>query len=79
MVDSLSCRKIKVNHVLCSLVCEGFRVKWKRGRTLAELAWDVKRRLRLKELEREVCRELRLERQIRWSVIGQVRMEQRHS
>ncbi|XP_031657814.1 mucin-17 [Oncorhynchus kisutch] len=38
---------------------------------LAELAWDVKRRLRLKELEREVCRELRLERQIRWSVIGQ--------
>ncbi|XP_036808382.1 uncharacterized protein LOC110510683 [Oncorhynchus mykiss] len=38
---------------------------------LAELAWDVKRRLRLKELEREVCRELRLERRIRWSVIGQ--------
>jgi hypothetical protein len=46
---------------------------------LAELAWDVKRRLRLTELEREVCRELRLERRIRWSVIGQVRMEQRHS
>jgi hypothetical protein len=46
---------------------------------LAELAWDVKQRLRLKELEREVCRELRLERRNRWSVIGQVRMEQRHS
>lgn len=46
---------------------------------LAELAWDVKRRLRLEELEREVCRELRLERRTRWSVIGQVRMEQRHS
>ncbi|XP_055770786.1 nucleolar protein dao-5-like isoform X2 [Salvelinus fontinalis] len=38
---------------------------------LAELAWDVKRRPRLEELEREVCRELRLERRIRWSVIGQ--------
>ncbi|XP_029613927.1 mucin-17 isoform X2 [Salmo trutta] len=38
---------------------------------LAELAWDVKRRLRLQELEREVCRELRLERRTRWSVIGQ--------
>ncbi|XP_055770897.1 mucin-17-like isoform X2 [Salvelinus fontinalis] len=38
---------------------------------LAELAWDVKRRLRLEELEREVCRELRLARRIRWSVIGQ--------
>ncbi|XP_055771552.1 fibrous sheath-interacting protein 2-like [Salvelinus fontinalis] len=46
---------------------------------LAELAWDVKRRRRLEELEREVCRELRLERRICWSVIGQVRMEQRHS
>ncbi|XP_041693049.2 serine-rich adhesin for platelets isoform X1 [Coregonus clupeaformis] len=50
-----------------------FQSEMKEGKNLylAELAWDVKRRLRLEELEREVCRELHLERRIPWSLIGQ--------